>query len=165
MPMEAYLTVEGEDQGKIEGECDRVGHDGEIMVYAIEHETSIPSERQSTEATGERIHHPLTVTKKIDKSSPLLSFALTQNEKIKEAVLKFYRQSPSGDGTREHYYTIKLQSARIVSIKLDMPNMLLPQNNNLTEMEKLSLAYKTIIWIYEPSGIEHQDTWAEDETT
>lgn len=165
MSMEAYLSLEGESQGQIRGECDVSAHEDQIMVYAFEHELSIPYDRQSTEATGERTHHPLTITKKIDKSSPLLAQALTQNERMTNATLKFYRPNPIGDGTRQQYYTIKLQSARIVSIKPSMPNMLIPENSNLTEMEKVSFAYRTIIWTYEPTGIEHQDTWAEDETT
>lgn len=165
MSMEAYLSLEGERQGRIEGESDRSAHEGEIMVYAFEHELSIPYDRQSTEATGERIHHPLTISKKIDKSSPLLALALTQNERMRHADLKFYRPNPAGDGTRQHYYTIRLESARIVSIKPKMSNMLLPANENMPEMEEVSFAYRTIIWTYEPTGIEHQDTWAEDETT
>ena len=37
MPMPCYLMLEGQNQGKIEGSTKIQGHDGKILVQAVEH--------------------------------------------------------------------------------------------------------------------------------
>lgn len=157
MPMPAYLTLESEAQGKIEGSCDQSGHEGEIIVEAFDHEVSIPRDIQTGQPTGPRVHGPLTVTKFFDKSSPMLYQALAAGERMKDVTIKWYRIDATG--SQEHYFTIKLAEAIIVSMKPHMANCLDPQNGPFGHMEEVSFTYRKIIWTWEPDGIESEDDW------
>ncbi|MBM4133360.1 MAG: type VI secretion system tube protein Hcp, partial [Nitrospira sp.] len=42
MPSPAYMQVQGEKQGKIEGSCDIKGREGTILVQAIDSLVNIP---------------------------------------------------------------------------------------------------------------------------
>ena len=108
MPMPFHMTVEGQNQGSIEGSCEQQGREGTILCQAYEHLISIPRDTQSGLPVGKRVHHPLTVTKVFDKASPKLAQALTSGERL-TVELKWYRIDPTG--VEEHYFTIKLEEA------------------------------------------------------
>ena len=157
MAMPCYLTLEGQNQGKIEGSCEITGHQGKILVQAVEHNIEIPKNPQSGLPSGKRQHLGMTLTKEIDKSSPKIYQALCSGEQLKTAVLEFYRISPKG--TEEKYYTIKLENAVVVGTHLWVPNCLQPDNRQLGHMEDVQLTYEKITWTWEPDGIESEDSW------
>lgn len=157
MPMPCYLSLEGQNQGKIEGSSKVAGHEGKILAQAVEHTIEIPKSPQTGLPTGKRVHGPLTLTKEIDKSSPKLFQALTSGEQMKDVVLEFMRISPKG--TEEKYYTVKLQNAIITSIRSWTPNCLAQGNQQMGHMEDVSLTYEKITWTFEPDGIEAEDSW------
>ncbi|HRB82604.1 MAG TPA: type VI secretion system tube protein TssD, partial [Nitrospira sp.] len=96
MPIPAYLTVEVEKQGKIEGSCDLKGREGAILVQAFDHEVRIPSDPQTGLASGKRVHGPLKIVKQVDKASPLLYQALCTGEHLKSVEIKWYRIAKDG---------------------------------------------------------------------
>jgi len=157
MPMPAHLTMEGENQGKIEGSCEMQGREGTFLVEGMTHEINIPRDPQTGLATGKRIHGPLTITKVYDKSSPKLYQALVTGEHMKNVTVKWYRISPAG--AEEHYFTHVLEDAIIVSVKPWMPNCLDPKTESFTHMEDVSFTYKKIKWTWEVDGIEAEDSW------
>ena len=157
MPMPCYLIAEGENQGKIEGSVKVKGHEGKILIQAVEHTIEIPKSPQTGLPTGKRIHMPMKVTKEIDKSSPKLYQALTSGEQFKSVVLEFYRISAKG--TEEKYYTVKLSKAILTNMKSWTPNCLIQENRQLGHMEDVSFTYEKITWTFEPDGIEAEDNW------
>ncbi|WP_323117726.1 Hcp family type VI secretion system effector [Burkholderia alba] len=157
MPMPCYLTLEGHNQGNIEGSVSIEGHKGKILVQAVEHTIEIPKSPQTGLPTGKRIHGPMTLTKEIDKSSPKLSQALAAGEQMKSVVLEFYRILK--EGKEEHYYTVKLENAILTSIRSWTPNCLEIDNKQLGHMEDVSFTYEKITWTYVPDGIEAEDSW------
>lgn len=157
MPMPAYLTLKGENQGEIEGSCDQMGHEGEILVEAFDHQIDIPRDRQTGLPTGPRVHGPMMVTKFFDKASPKLYQALASGEQMSEVMIKWYRINPMG--SQEHYFTTKLQEAIIVSIEAKMENCLDPDKESFGHMEEVSFTYSKIIWTWVPDGIESEDSW------
>ena len=158
MPMPAHLTLQGENQGKIDGSCEMKGREKTILVEGMTHEVTIPRDIQTGLATGKRVHGPLTVTKVFDKSSPKLYQALVTGEHMKNVTIKWYRINPKGQ--EEHYFTHALEDAIIVSIRPWMANCLDPKNESFTHMEDLSFTYKKIKWTWELDGIESEDSWA-----
>jgi hypothetical protein len=79
MPTPAYMTIMGERQGNITagnfteasvGNIYQEGHEDEILVQAFSHEIMLPRDSQSGQPTGQRVHHPLHITKVMDKCSP-----------------------------------------------------------------------------------------------
>ena len=157
MPMPCYLIVEGENQGKIEGSVKVKGHEGKILIQAVDHTIEIPKSPQTGLPTGKRIHMPMKVTKEIDKSSPKLYQALTSGEQFKAVSLEFYRISAKG--TEEKYYTVKLSNAILTNMKSWTPNCLMPENKQMGHMEDASFTYEKITWTFEPDGIEAEDNW------
>ena len=63
MPMPCYLSVEGVNQGKIEGSCAVSGHEGMILVQAVDHLVDIPKNPQTGLPAGKRVHQGMTLTK------------------------------------------------------------------------------------------------------
>ncbi|MDE2120783.1 MAG: Hcp family type VI secretion system effector [Betaproteobacteria bacterium] len=157
MPMPCYLVLEGQNQGKIEGSTKVKGHEGKILVQAVEHTIEIPKSPQTGLPTGKRVHGPMTLTKEIDKASPKLFQALTSGEQMKDVTLQYMRISPKG--TEEVYYTVKLQNAIITNVRAWTPICLAQENQQIGHMEDVSLTYEKVTWTFEPDGIEAEDSW------
>lgn len=157
MAMTSYMTLEGQNQGKIEGDCDQSGREGAIVLYAIEHDIEIPRDTHTGLPTGQRIHHPLKVTKHFDKATPQLYQACTSGEQFKEVEIKYFRINEKGQ--EEHYFTIKLENAILVSVQAYKPLTILAENKPYHDMQTLQFTYSKIIWTYEPDGIETEDDW------
>ncbi|WP_298438896.1 Hcp family type VI secretion system effector [Geobacter sp.] len=158
MAMPAHLTLTGEKQGKIDGSCELQGRENTILVYSMNHDITMPKDPHSGLPTGKRVHGPLSIVKEFDKSSPKMFQALCTGEHLKDVTLKFYRITKQG--TEEHYYTIKLEDAIVVSIKPNMPITLLEENAPYRHMEEVAFTYRKIKWTWEPNGIEAEDSWS-----
>lgn len=158
MPQPAHLTLEGEQQGKIEGSCEQKDREGTILVQAFNHEVKIPRDPQTGLASGKRVHNPLSIVKVFDKSSPKLYQALCTGEHMKSVEIKWYRIAKTG--AEEHYFTIKLEDAIIVTIKPWMPNCLDPDLGYMGHMEEVSFTYRKAIWTWVVDGIEAEDDWS-----
>jgi type VI secretion system secreted protein Hcp len=158
MPMPFHMSLTGKTQGQIaQGCCTMEGREDTILCQAMEHEVYIPRDPQTGLPTGKRVHNPLTVTKVFDKSSPKLYQALVTGERLSDVTLKYYRINPSGN--EEHYFTIKLEDAIIVSIKPWIPNALDRTKESYTHMEDVSFTYSKIIWTWEIDGVQADDSW------
>ncbi|EQC00352.1 type VI secretion system tube protein Hcp [Photorhabdus temperata] len=71
-----YLTVKGQNQGLISAGCGRRdsigikaqnGHEDKIFIYSLQH---LMTRKQNVS------HHPVIITKPIDKASPFIGFTL-----------------------------------------------------------------------------------------
>ena len=104
MPNPIYGWFEGQKQGKIEGwgswpgEDDQTGREGASLIQQFNHEITIPRDAQSGLASGRRVHHPVQLVKRIDKSSPKLFQALCQGERFPKVEFKWFRIDPTGAG-------------------------------------------------------------------
>ncbi|HAT3810128.1 TPA: Hcp family type VI secretion system effector [Morganella morganii] len=142
-----YLQLEGNKQGLISKGCSspesignkyQRGHEDQIFVYSFSHD--IFREKNT-------IHHPVIISKPIDKSSPLLGVSITENE-ILTCELIFYRTGISG--IQEKYYTVKLTKAAIVNISSHYPNAL--THNDAQPHESITFSYESITWRHCSSG-------------
>jgi type VI secretion system secreted protein Hcp len=158
MPMPFHMNLQGEKQGQLAtGCCTMQGREDTILCQALNHEVYIPRDIQTGLSTGKRVHNALTITKVFDKSSPKLYQALCTGEHMKEVKMMYYRINPQG--AEEHYFTIKLTDAIIVSVKPWMPNALDRARDGFTHMEDVSFTYRKIAWTWEPDGVEAEDDW------
>lgn len=155
--MTSYLTIEGNTQGKIEGDCKQKGREKTIEIFSLTHDIEIPRDTHTGLPTGQRIHHPLTLTAKLGSQSPKIMQACTSGEQMKSFELDFYRINDKGQ--EEHYYTIKLEAAIIVSVNLKTPLTFVPENKPFSDMETISFTYSKITHTFEPKGIEAEDDW------
>jgi type VI secretion system secreted protein Hcp len=133
-----------------------MGRGNTIECWKFEHMVNTARESGSGMGTGRRVHTPVVLSKRIDKSTPLLYKALSQNEQV-DAVIRFYRPSLAGAGVDENFYTIELKSGRISQIKSLLPDAFDEHSGPM--MEEVSIVYQTIIWTYTEGGITHMDEW------
>lgn len=138
----------------IPGSVTRQGREGSIEVFGFNHEVNLSLDSTTSTRIGRREHQPMTFVKAIDKSSPLLMDALVKNRTF-NATIRFYR--PSSTGLEEHYYTIQLTQARVVSVKTVMLNNEEDAYTSFPVMEEVSLIYREIEWTWVPDGITTSD--------
>lgn len=166
MPTPAYLTITGATQGDISAgalSSDSVGtlsnatHEDSIQIQEFELEVEIPTDPQSGQPTGRRVHKGLRVVKYIDKASPLLLQAIATGEQLTSVGIQFFRTAASG--TQEHYYTITLTEASLVRCKPFFPNTLDPDYASYAHLEELHFQYKGIEVTHEVGGTSGSDGW------
>lgn len=120
------------------GESQFFDRDSEQWTDVLEFNNSITvqSDRSSGLATGRRQHSPIVITKRIDKSTPLLMQALANNEVI-ELEIEFERRNQD-EGFIETYYRVETTDGRITGIR---------KNAGLLggDTETISFTYQTII--------------------
>jgi type VI secretion system secreted protein Hcp len=146
------MMVNGATQGHIQGGVIKPGLEGWIEVIGLDHEIISPRDAASGLPTGKRQHKPLTITKELDKSTPLLFQALVNNENLKDVELRFFR--PGKAGKEEQYFTIKLTNASISSVKMQNDS-----GSAVETTEHVSFVYQKIIWTWTDGGITAEDDW------
>ncbi|CAQ82194.1 MULTISPECIES: Hcp family type VI secretion system effector [Photorhabdus] len=149
-----YLTLKGRKQGLISAGCSsidsignkgQVNHTDQILVYSLSH--SISREQNVS-------HHPIVIKKPIDKSSPLLGLAISDNE-VLDAIFECYRTNQSG--AQELYYTIKVVDATISDLTAVHPHNI--THTGSEPQETLSLRYKSITWTHHIAGTSAYSIW------
>lgn len=168
MPTPAYMLIVGETQGAItEGTNveDSIGnnwqtdHVDQFMVQEFLHSVMVPCDPQTGQPTGQRILGPICVTKKQDRCSPLLFNALVTGEKLPLCEVFFYRTSKSGK--QEHYYTIILRDALLVSMVTRMSHCQDAQSSDRVVEEDLKFSYRAIEVTHIICGTSGSDDWRE----
>ncbi|HDU8610126.1 TPA: Hcp family type VI secretion system effector [Morganella morganii] len=142
-----YLKIKGTSQGDISKGCSTYdsignkyqnGHEDQIYVYSFDYD--INREQNIS-------HSPVIISKPIDKSSPLLGVAITNNE-VLECELEFYRTGSHGH--QEKYYTVKLTKASITNISAHYPNSL--THSDAQAYEDITIKYESISWNHLSAG-------------
>lgn len=130
-----YLRITGETQGNISSGCGtqasvgnrwQTGHEDEIYAFALVNTLT---------STGKGINiQGLSFNKLVDKSSPLLCNAITQNERL-FIEIDFYRINRTGRW--ECYYYIELRNASLTEVYTNF-------TNNHFDTELITVAYEYI---------------------
>ena len=149
-----YVRVVGAVQDWIIGDSTVTSLDREDHIEALEyhHLMEIPEGGSAID------HQTVIITKRIDRSSPQLLQAMDTNEQLTEVIFRFFRPSPSGDGTTQEYLNVILTSARIVSIEPLSPDTLNPETASRPATERIRFSYGTIETTYLPTGSTYQAT-------
>jgi type VI secretion system secreted protein Hcp len=141
------------DGNHVEGESTitSLEREGTIECFGFKYDLTTPRDPASGSLTGRRQHSPITIVKRVDKSSPLLYRALCHNELVTSVELRFYRPLPGGAGAEEHFYTILLENGYVCDI-----------NSVGRGLERVSFVFEDITWTYEIGGATHKDRWTGD---
>ena len=103
-------------------------------------------------------HHPIIISKNIDKSSPLLAQALSSREEI-NCIISFYRVSPYGK--QEKFYSISMNGGIIADLTFEMPHAILL--HDAEPQEHVAIRYRDITWTHHSAGTSGYSTWGEYE--
>jgi len=153
-----FLKVNGKD---IAGESTQTSLGRENSIECLLWEQAILSARDMTTglATGRRQYQPIKIRKRIDKSTPLLLKAMTENA-VCEGDFKFFRPNPNGDGTTEQFYTVSIKGARVTEVHASSPDVEDLGTANQHPFEEVQLTFGEITWTYTNGGVTHTDTWS-----
>jgi type VI secretion system secreted protein Hcp len=151
------MWLTGQKQGNIKGGVSLAGRKDSILVLGCNHEIISPRDIASGLPTGQRQHKPLTITKALDCSSPLLMNVLATNENIKTLLLQFWQTDRVGKEVP--LYSIRLDNASISAVRFEMPFDSTPESKQYPEHEVISFCYGKISWTWEQGGISAQDDW------
>lgn len=138
--VDAYLTIEGTQQGKIKGDASAE----RIPITGVTHDVIMATDRTSGVGSGKRQHGTITITKKIDMASPKLFQALNSHEVLREVTIG---SQTSGSGAGKVAQTIELRNAVISGIR---------KNGN---EESVTLDYDTIQVTYVNGSKSATDDW------
>ena len=157
MALIAYMAVKGNTQGDIKGDGSQSGDKKDkILVYGSDHTVEIPKDTHTGLPTGQRVHHPFTVTKHKDQASPKLFKACCTGEQC-SITLDYYRIDATG--REQKYFTVKMEEAIVVSLREYSLLTFLPENKPYHDMEDISFTYSKITWTYSDGNIEYVDNW------
>lgn len=159
MTLPAILRLTGKKVGDVRGSArPRDAKDnerkGKIVVLAYEH-TVVAEATDKTSPLGKpgtpsdkRTHGVFTITKPIDRASPILQKAAAEGDEFTTFVLQCFRVPPAGGGPNsvleEGHWKVVLQGARIASIKWSMKNVRVPANSAMPELEEVAFTYESI---------------------
>ncbi|QMR75206.1 type VI secretion system tube protein TssD [Enterobacter sp. RHBSTW-00175] len=140
-----YLTLEGDIQGQISAGCGSQGSVGNRYQQGHEDEIFVFSLMQATDGANGRVNHRgLQFCKLLDKSSPLLSNAINNNERL-NMTFDIYRTNQYG--RLEKYYLIEIRGATINAIYLN-------SRMNDLDYEYISVDYDYILSRHLIAGTE-----------
>lgn len=153
-----FLKING---NAVKGESTQTSLGREGSIECVQYEMSVTSAREAATnlVTARRQFSPLKIVKRVDRSSPLLVAALSQNQKI-DGVFKFFRPNPSGDGTTEQYFTVEIKEGNVASVKQFVPSTIQKETAGEPPQEEVTFVFKTITWTYTNGGVTHTDSWA-----
>jgi type VI secretion system secreted protein Hcp len=155
-----FLKSNGSDV-KGDSTQESLGRKDSIECVSYQQGVSNTTDDATKMATGRRQYTPITIRKRIDKASLLLIKALVNNEKI-EGAFKFFRPSPTGDGTTEQFYTVTIKEGHVSAITQSSPNTLGAESANQPPYEEVAFVFKTINWTVAKGGVSHEDTWGKN---
>ena len=155
-----HLTLTGATQGLIKGESTQTSLGRENTIECLSYVHSLITEPDPrTGIAGEvRDHFPVTISKRIDKSSPRLFKAWRNRERL-EGEFWFYRPNPTGDGTTQQFYKVFLHAAYISGIRQEVLSTLNPQTSTMPTLERISFTYSGIEEVWMPDGFSYGDDW------
>lgn len=150
-PVYLFLKAQG---ASIQGEVARKGLENSIEVLSYEQGVHTARDATSGMATGRRQYEPIKIVKRIDRSSPLLLKAMTQNQ-IVEGAFRFYRPGPGG--ALQQFYTVEITQGRVASVKQTSPDVMSPESQRLPALEEVTFVFNSIRWTITEGGIQHED--------
>ena len=123
------------------------GPGGAVEILGMTHEVEVPYSGPG-QPTGSAIRGPFTITKTVDRSSPLFQQAVVTNEGIPDARFEFVDASGLND------YTVELENALVIKVSSRMVKRC---QGGFTHLEDVSFAYQRITYTHEPTRISFQD--------
>lgn len=166
MSTPCYVSIEGLTQGNITagaftaesvGDIYVEGHEDQMLVQEVKHVVTVPTDPQSGQPSGQRVHRPFIITVDLNKAVPLLYNALVSGEQLPKIEVKWYRTSSTGQ--QEHFFTTTLTDAIVTEIDQVLPNAINPENKPYRQLIDISFAYRKIEWDHESAGTKGYDDW------
>lgn len=151
MSSHVYLKLTSATHGAFPGTSMQKGFEDQIpLVNTYHHLEKISGATGRSRATA--TISPFVITKKIDKTSPMLFLSWTLNDLFSQFKLSYYRPRPMGAFAID--YTVELFDAKIIRIEQLMVSA---EAHDLTERETVSFVFGRMVLRYD-GGYEAEIT-------
>lgn len=154
MPQEAAVYW----SNGVTGSNTKRGREDSSVVVEANHKVYSPIDPQRGIVTGARVHEPFILVKEIDNSSPQLYQQCCEGKELEEVVLKWYDIDPKS-GQEVNYYTTTLKSVKVASVEDILPNTKESLHEKKRHLERVTLLYEGIEWMWMDGNISYQDSW------
>lgn len=154
MTTTAYLSIESIRHGLISQGCNTESSMGQAYQENHQDEITVLSYSHFLGYENQSIHTPITIIKRMDKSSPLLAQACVDGALFK-CSLRFYRLN--GTGGHEFFYEVILTDAIIKSVSPHMPHTI--DFNEREMQEVVTIAYRDISWRHVSLNTAGYSSW------
>jgi type VI secretion system secreted protein Hcp len=156
-----YLKLEI-DRYDIEGESTKSSMDreGSIECSTYHQEVKTSLDPVTGQPSGKRQVGAVTISKRIDKTTPLLIKALCERVPqtgMVDAEFRFFRMAVGGSGAEEHYYTVLARGGHIASVDQLSEDPIAAGDGAPPMMEQVSFVFPDITWTYEIGGATHHE--------
>ncbi len=158
--LNAYMLATGEQQGQIKGGVTQAGKVDQMQVVQSSHEIVSPRDAASGLPTGKRQHKPFTITKPVDKATPLLLKAMVTNETLTQVVINYWR--PTLGGAEQLAFSVTLTGAKIVNHTIRQLPTYEAANTSVPELEEIQFVYEKITWTWTSPNLTATDSWTID---
>lgn len=132
-----YLVLDG-----IPGESTSKQVPGSIELVSFNHGVSMPLTGNQSDVgrtTGRCVHQDMTVSKRMDKTTPVLNLYCSGGKTIKNAQIRVF--GAVDDGSTVEYYNIKLEDLLVSSVSISAGGGDRP-------FETVTFNYNSIAWTY-----------------
>lgn len=146
MAFKGELYIEGPD-GPLEGPREN----GTSLVYEFNFEVYLPYETETNRVQGSRRITAFSLTKDIDKMTPVLYQYCCEGTKLKSVTIVLYKIV---EASEVPYFNYILENATIVSVKNVMPTTKVKENENVGHLEEVKFMAEKITWNNEPTDKE-----------
>jgi type VI secretion system Hcp family effector len=139
--MAIYMDFKGKVQGSVKGDVTAAGYKDQIIVTSVEFGIGRPTDQNTGLASGRQVYRKLTVTKVVDKSSPLLLTASANNESA-TINLSYVAEG----ATHKNFVSVNLTGCMVQ----DFNHMMFDDGSRV---EKLLISYQTLEYTWKDGGI------------
>lgn len=143
MAFKGELFIEGPD-GPLEGPREN----GTSLVYEYNHEVYLPFETETNTVQGSRRITAFSLTKDVDKITPILYQYCCEGTKLPKVIVVLYKIIETSEIP---YFNYTLENATIVSVKNIMPTTKQKENENIGHLEEVKFMAPTFTWNFEPT--------------
>ena len=150
----AYVTIEGEKQGKFKGSANVKGREEAIEISNYKLSVTAPRDVSSGQSSGKRQYQAISFKKPVDAASPQFMQALTTNETLKEVKFQFFGQGENGQ--ERVYQTVTLTDAHLKSWTQDF--------DSGDDLEIVEVVFDKIVLDSNTGQTSTQDTWKSPKT-
>jgi type VI secretion system secreted protein Hcp len=158
MALNAYMTMTSRRLGPIMGSVTIRGREGSIEVHAYSQRGAQPIDARTGLATMSRQHTPITITKPLDRATPLIGDVLWSRDTLTSVQIGF--PQPGFAGLEEIVFTVDLTDARVTQVRHELLNTEYAENNIHFVREHVTMTYERIAWSWVSTGATASDTWS-----
>jgi type VI secretion system Hcp family effector len=152
MAYPVFLNIEFEDAGELEGNAkDKRDWVEEGSIECLSYSGGVVNAAvgSAQDGGGEAALQPITISKALDATSPLLHTLCSKGELVKKAMFRFYKTKTGGTGTLA--YTVEFSDARIqavTQVSIDPGS-----GSKDVAMESIIFVTDKIVLLWEEGGI------------